>query len=122
MAGVSTTLRLRTPCHVVRHGHGVPAPGIGRDALKHNLADEKDRYSEARAQVSLLEGEIATIHRIHEGARAVMCAGGINGHDFVKKILFVLARISQRIFSVDRREAAQRKRICYYVVASTAMS
>ena len=40
-------------------------------ALKHELADERARFSEARAQVSLLEGEIATIHRTHVGARAV---------------------------------------------------
>ena len=31
-------------------------------ALKHELADWRARSSEARAQVSLLEGEIATIH------------------------------------------------------------
>jgi hypothetical protein len=45
-------------------------------ALKRELADERARSSEARVQVSLLEGEIATIHRTHVGARAVMCAVG----------------------------------------------
>ena len=34
-------------------------------ALKRELADESARSSEARAQLSLLEGEIATVHRTH---------------------------------------------------------
>jgi hypothetical protein len=38
-------------------------------ALKHDLANK-------RAQVSLLEGEVATIKRTHVRARAVMCARG----------------------------------------------
>jgi len=48
-------------------------------ALKHDLADERAHSSEARAQFSLLEGEIATIHRTHVGARVVMCARGGGG-------------------------------------------
>jgi len=39
-------------------------------ALKRELADERTRSSEARAQLSLLEGEIATIHRTHTAEAA----------------------------------------------------
>ncbi len=65
-------------------------------ALQRDLADERARFSEARAQVSLLEGKIATIHRTHVGARAVMCAeggggGGIKGPDFLKLLFVVIS-------------------------------
>ena len=69
-------------------------------ALKHELADWRARSSEARAQVSLLEGEIATIHRTHVGARAVTRALGDGGGEEIMGIsLKILIRSYSFLFA-----------------------